>query len=690
MANYSELLNDINAAIYENNDQEIDALEVRAILREMVTSLGSGFLFKGIATPSSPSGTGTYEPDQNVFYLATTAGTYTYLGGLVVAAGEVAFLCYDGTWTKKSSALLSTGSIVDNTTTEDATKPLSAKQGKVLADAEAATAAEVTALGHKVDDLGTDYFKKTQADTTQNGVTITWIDDKTFILSGTATANTNWLISNKGYAIDASKTHRILIECSNSGIDPYKVYAYFGGYKADNTQSQGSAVRVYNEWTNFVYQSDLVLSRVQFHIDSGVDFGAGVTYKIHDAIGETVAEMRFDISAIRQDLENDERFNIRGSLIGKGGTYIYREIYGLLPGQRYCLNLSGWDLTGVTPGNIIFEICNFVGSDYTRLAYTTALNVDNHYSFIVPNVSDYIKIGGRVSSGKTALWEIVPDDSHLLGEAGQYLGEKISLNEYKMMRWFNLLDYGSLSLNMASQGFDIWGDFLFQAGAISGDATANNIAIIDLKNRKILGQFEFTDTSYHMNNVNCGDKYADSDTYPVLYISQTYGAHKCCAIRLANDLSGYTILQEIVYTGSAHLANSNAFDWFIDLDGGFIYAYGNSGSVARVEIVKFAMPALSVTSVSLSDADVLDSFTIDIPAYYQGTRVIGGKLFAPCGMGNSQYPAHLIVIDLSKKAIVSDVNFGTNVGEIEGCAPYYDLLVINNVSTNPLYRTLKF
>lgn len=154
MANYSELLNDINAAIYENNDQEIDALEVRAILREMVTSLGSGFLFKGIATPSSPSGTGTYEPDQNVFYLATTAGTYTYLGGLVVAAGEVAFLCFDGSWTKKSSALLSTGSIVDNTTTDDATKPLSAKQGKVLADAGAATAAEVSALGHKVSKYG--------------------------------------------------------------------------------------------------------------------------------------------------------------------------------------------------------------------------------------------------------------------------------------------------------------------------------------------------------------------------------------------------------------------------------------------------------------------------------------------------------------------------------------------------------
>ena len=119
----------------------------------MVTSLGSGFLFKGIATPSSPSGTGTYEPDQNVFYLATTAGTYTYLGGLVVAAGEVAFLCFDGTWTKKSSALLSTGGIVDNLTTSDATKPLSAKQGKVLKDAQDTQEAELTALGQEVGEL---------------------------------------------------------------------------------------------------------------------------------------------------------------------------------------------------------------------------------------------------------------------------------------------------------------------------------------------------------------------------------------------------------------------------------------------------------------------------------------------------------------------------------------------------------
>ena len=152
MPNYSALLADINAAIYGNNDQEIDALDLRGILREMVTSLGSGYLFKGIATPSSPTGTGIYEPDQNVFYLATTAGTYTYLGGLTLSAGEVALLCFDGSWSKKTAALVNTSSITDNLTTNDASKVLSAKQGKALKDLLDAILAETVEDGFFVTD----------------------------------------------------------------------------------------------------------------------------------------------------------------------------------------------------------------------------------------------------------------------------------------------------------------------------------------------------------------------------------------------------------------------------------------------------------------------------------------------------------------------------------------------------------
>lgn len=93
MPNYSELIADIAAAIYPNSQQEIDAVELRAILTEMVQSLGAGFSFQGVANPAVNPGT----PDNNVIYLAGP-GTYNYYGALVVPAKSLGILKYDGSW----------------------------------------------------------------------------------------------------------------------------------------------------------------------------------------------------------------------------------------------------------------------------------------------------------------------------------------------------------------------------------------------------------------------------------------------------------------------------------------------------------------------------------------------------------------------------------------------------------------
>lgn len=130
MANYAELKAEIAAAIYPNDQQEIDAVALRDTLDAMVDALGDGYLFKGAAALDTDPGT----PDTNVFYVASAPGTYNDFDNLTVSAGEVAFFCYDGTWSKVSSGALSTSAIADNLTTNDATKVLSAKQGKVLKD----------------------------------------------------------------------------------------------------------------------------------------------------------------------------------------------------------------------------------------------------------------------------------------------------------------------------------------------------------------------------------------------------------------------------------------------------------------------------------------------------------------------------------------------------------------------------
>lgn len=96
MSNYNSIKAIINANVKTNGKQEISGSVLNSVLNAMVNALGAGYQYAGVATPDSNPGT----PDTNVVYIAATAGTYAYMGGLAVAEGEVAILRYNGTWTK--------------------------------------------------------------------------------------------------------------------------------------------------------------------------------------------------------------------------------------------------------------------------------------------------------------------------------------------------------------------------------------------------------------------------------------------------------------------------------------------------------------------------------------------------------------------------------------------------------------
>ena len=66
------------------------------VIKAYVDANNAGYQFMGVATPSTNPGT----PDQKVFYIAITAGTYTNFSSLVVNEGEVAILKYDTIWSK--------------------------------------------------------------------------------------------------------------------------------------------------------------------------------------------------------------------------------------------------------------------------------------------------------------------------------------------------------------------------------------------------------------------------------------------------------------------------------------------------------------------------------------------------------------------------------------------------------------
>ena len=105
MSNYNSLKATINANVKTNGNQEITGSVMNSVLNAMVTTLGAGYQYAGVATPTNPGSAQT--PDYKCFYIATTPGTYTNLGGLVVADGEVAFLKYDFSWTKEVTGIAS-------------------------------------------------------------------------------------------------------------------------------------------------------------------------------------------------------------------------------------------------------------------------------------------------------------------------------------------------------------------------------------------------------------------------------------------------------------------------------------------------------------------------------------------------------------------------------------------------------
>ena len=94
MANYSNLKSAIDTNIKTNGNEEITGAILNTVLNSMVTSLGAGYQFMGVATTSTNPGT----PDAKVFYLAYTPGTYTNFNGIAVTG--LCVLKYDTAWSK--------------------------------------------------------------------------------------------------------------------------------------------------------------------------------------------------------------------------------------------------------------------------------------------------------------------------------------------------------------------------------------------------------------------------------------------------------------------------------------------------------------------------------------------------------------------------------------------------------------
>lgn len=100
MGTYEELKSAIQQVIRTNGNNEITGALLQNALLSIVNVVGANATFAGIATPNTNPGTA----DQNVFYLATEAGTYVNFGGIKINMGEAVILSNKtGVWVKTTS-----------------------------------------------------------------------------------------------------------------------------------------------------------------------------------------------------------------------------------------------------------------------------------------------------------------------------------------------------------------------------------------------------------------------------------------------------------------------------------------------------------------------------------------------------------------------------------------------------------
>ena len=103
MANYASLKAAVQDVIKQNGNNEITGQILQSSLLSMITSLGAGYQYVGLATPTTNPGT----PDYNIYYFAYQRGAYSNFNNLSVLDNEFAIFKYNGSWSKESIPITS-------------------------------------------------------------------------------------------------------------------------------------------------------------------------------------------------------------------------------------------------------------------------------------------------------------------------------------------------------------------------------------------------------------------------------------------------------------------------------------------------------------------------------------------------------------------------------------------------------
>ena len=200
-------------------------------------------------------------------------------------------------------------------------------------------------------------------------------------------------------------------------------------------------------------------------------------------------------------------------------------------------------------------------------------------------------------------------------------------------------------------------------------------------------------------NVSCFGKnyYSDEDVFPTLYVSSWNNGRQAFVYNLDEDNNNIykaSLVQVIDPSRvSESIIGGGYLDWVVDAKGGYLYSisYHLKDSSTIIEgnythVTKFILPSYNYGIVHLTDADVVDYYSLPVMTVFQDKCYHDGHIYVVAGMPDKTdlYPPRLFDIDLDKKTLKEDLI--PLYGEPEGLCYYQGSLWINMYGSETVYN----
>lgn len=665
MANYATLKAAIQQVVKTNGNNEITGALLQQSLLAMIDSLGANYEYAGIATVSTNPGT----PDQNVFYIASTAGTYSNFNGIVVNDGEVAILKYNGSWVKDSTGLAPASLLMD----------LFYKFSDTIA----------VQKGYRNTNNATNYGGITTSETIYSAHIAVQEGDSFYIFGKGGTSNYYRLWAF--YDAEGNRINRY----TGSGTyrtTPYKLDIPAGvSFVNINLVDYDSTTDRILKATSFDKINEEFTNRVGLLYDIN-----NAMYVIRAATSSTSTSDNPNGTRIRIIFQVTAGWKLWAKCTDPGGVFV--DVYDTL---NHAIAASAGALqpgVGYTNDFIEYPILydGFLSISLTN--GTTAISdarkqeMLNSLAFAIGTEISYLASHAD-GLAKDNVVRIAALEHPVKPRA--YYGEKINLEGG--FDWYVYDDEAA-----GGQSGARFGDYLF----IVQDLLAKVICY-NLRTKKKLYTLTTGISSqsfWHCNQSSFGKYYYDeSDMFPLLYISQQNDANGQCSamgFRIVPTLTdgeissfAITLVQTIkfpVMTDTNCMGNVNAA---FDLQAEYLWGYcrNNNAEAAnyrQAHFARFNIPALRdgsnniISVVELTDADILESFSDDWSMLNaQGGFIRNGKLVIVQGYPSAGYIwCRIIDLYLAKKQTsLIDLYRNGMPYEPEG-AFFYDGKIMTNTS----------